>query len=474
MGTGRHNVSAFSFAQNPTCYKLKPMNIDPAIFKAYDIRGTFPDQINAEVAEQIGRAFAGYLSDKGAVGVGRDMRLDSDELAKALIKGLTMQGRDVVDLGLISTDMAAFASGFYDLAGAAMITASHNPGKYNGIKLCGNQAKPIAATSGEQKIEDAVLHAKFKEVDQVGSATEQPIDEDWVLHALSFVNASTWPEYGVGVDAANGMMGKIWPLVEHHVDQLRVTPLYFELNGNFPNHEPNPAIAANLADLVTTVNSHHLDLGIAFDGDGDRAFFVDESGEALSGSVTGAILAQHFLRQNPGATVLYDVRMSKIMPETITNLGGKAIRTPVGGGNIKQIMRDKNAVLGTEGAGHYYFRDNYYSDSGLITALLIMDIMATSSKKLSELAAPFRKYVSSGEISVNANDPQAVIDRVAKAYKDGEQDELDGLSVDMGEWWFNLRASNTEPLLRLNLEATSESEMTIRRDELLRLVRSTN
>jgi len=447
------------------------VNVDPSIFKAYDIRGTFPDQMNASTAELIGRAFADFLPDKGGVAVGRDMRLDSDELAKAFIKGVTQQGRDVFDIGLVSTDMAAFASGFYNLAGAAMITASHNPGKYNGIKLCGTQAQPIAIESGEQKIRDNVLKGKFKTARGTGTVTQNSIDVDWVRHALSFVNPLSWPHYKVGVDAANGMVGKIFPLVQEQVP-LVVTPLYFELDGNFPNHQPNPAITANIADLMSTVNSRHLDLGIAFDGDGDRAFFVDEAGTPLSGSETGAILTQRMLELNPGSTVLYDARMSKVMPETIEKFGGEGIRTKVGGGYIRPIARDKNAVIACEGAGHYYYRDNYYSDSGLITALLIMDIMATSGKSLSQLAAPFRKYESSGEISVQVPDPDATLERVAEAYKDGKQDRLDGLTVDMGDWWFNLRTSHTEPFIRLNLEATEHGQMGIKRDEVLRLIKS--
>lgn len=446
------------------------MQIDQSIFKAYDIRGTFPDQLNADVVHQIGRGLGDFLGP-GSVAVGRDMRQDSEELAQALIKGLIEQGRGVIDLGLASNDMAAFASGFYDLAGAAMITASHNPGQYNGIKLYGPQAQPIAADSGLGKIKQAAVAGSFAQTDQPGQTEQRSIDADWIGHCLNFVDYATWPPLQVAVDATNGMMGKLWPEVEKRLNQ-KVVPLFFELDGSFPNHQPNPAITSNLADLVATVNSHRLDLGIAFDGDGDRAFFVDETGAPLSGSVTAAILATDLLKRNPGSAVLYDVRMSRIVPEAIKQAGGKSLMTPVGGGYIRPLAKEHNAILACEGAGHYYFRDNYFSDSGLITALLMMDIMVRSGQKLSELAAPFNKYASSGEINLSVVDPKAAIDKVAATYKSGQQNHLDGLSVDMGDWWFNLRASNTEPLARLNLEAKSKPVMEQRRDEVLRLIKS--
>lgn len=447
------------------------MSVDPSIFKAYDIRGTFPDQINAEVAELIGRALADFLPGHKGIAVGRDMRVDSSELAGALIKGITAQGRDVTDIGLVSTDMAAFASGFYDLAGAAMITASHNPGQYNGLKLYGSQAQSIAATSGEDKIKQAVLEGKFKDADKPGTVTKLTMDGDWVHHALLFVDYEQWPRFTLAVDAANGMMGKIFPVLETKVP-MEVTSLYFELDGSFPNHQPNPAIVANLADLTTTVSSRRLQLGIAFDGDGDRAFFVDETGAPLSGSTTAAILIRDQLSRNPESTVLYDVRMSRIVPETIAAAGGKAIGTPVGGGYIRPLAREHNAILACEGAGHYYFRDNYYSDSGLITALLILDIMSRTRQKLSELAKPFNKYAASGELNFQIADPKATLTKVEQAYQSAIHDRIDGISIDQGDWWFNLRASNTEPLVRLNLEATSQPTMEQRRDEVSRLIKS--
>lgn len=446
------------------------MKVDPTIFKAYDIRGIFPAQINADVAGLIGRAFADFLPE-GRVAVGRDMRLDSEELAKAFINGLVQQGRQVIDIGLVTTDMAAFAAGFYDLAGAAMITASHNPGKYNGIKLTGPAGQPVADDSGEQTIRDAVIKGEFGAAANPGDVRVKSIYADWIVHALEFIDVLSWPKYQIGVDAANGMMGKVWPIMDQQIP-VETSPLFFELDGNFPNHEPNPAIMTNLADLVELVKSKQLDLGIAFDGDGDRAFFVDETGRPATGSETAAILAQRILELHPGATILYDVRESRVVPDLIEQMGGKAVRTPVGGGFIKPIMREKGAVLATEGAGHYYYQGNFCSDSGLITALLIIDIMTRSRKKLSELVMPLRKYASTGEISIEVQDPKATLERVAKIYHDGKDDRLDGLSVDMGDWWFNLRPSNTEPLIRLNLEANSQAIMEQHQGEVLKLIKT--
>lgn len=447
------------------------MTIDPTIFKAYDIRGIFPDQMNAHVAELVGRALGDFLPTQRAVAVGRDMRVDSEELTKAVIKGLVEQGRDVIDIGLVTTEMAAFASGFYNLAGAAMITASHNPGQYNGIKLCAHEAEPIGITTGLKSIQTAVLAAKFKPAARPGTVTKRSIDADWIKHCLTFVDASKWPRYKIAVDAGNGMAGKVFPQVEQQV-KVDVTKLFFELDGTFPNHPANPAVAANLADLVKAVKSGQLDLGIAFDGDGDRAFFVDETGAPLSASITAAILVQHFVKLHPGAAILYDLRMSKIVSETIRSCGGGPIRTPVGGGFIRPAIRAHQAVLACEGAGHYYFRDNYYSDSGLITALLIMDIMADKKQTLSQLAAPFRKYFDSGELSVDSIDQAAIFETVEAFFHGGIRDQLDGLTIDYGDWWFNLRSSNTEPLMRLNVEATTQAVMEQKRDEILKLIKT--
>jgi phosphomannomutase len=446
------------------------MNLDETVFKAYDIRGTYPDQINAPLAEAVGRALADFLPE-GVVVVGRDMRPESLELANALAQGLVTQGRQLIDIGLVTTDMLDFASGFFDAAGGAMITASHNPGQYNGIKFCGNQAASIGVETGLMKIRDLVKSGKFKTAERPGQIEEQSITEEWINHALSFVNAASWPPYQVAIDAGNGMAGQIIPTLQSKVP-IQVTPLFFELDGSFPNHPANPAIEANLADLVATMGTHRQDLGVAFDGDGDRAFFVDELGRSLSASITGAILAQYLLQKSPRSAVLYDLRMSKIMPETVEANGGKAIRTPVGGAHIKPALRKHDGVLAAEFAGHYYFRDNYYSDSGLIAALLMMEIMATTGQKLSQIAQPFMKYFDSGELNHQVSNVKQKIDQIAHAYQGGQQDRLDGLTVDYGDWWFCVRPSNTEPLLRLNVEATTKELMELKRDELFQLIKT--
>ncbi len=445
------------------------MTFDPAIFHAYDIRGTFPDHINAGVAEAVGRALADLLPMEGVVAVGRDMRLDSSELAAAAIRGLIAQGRDVVDLGLVTTDMVYYASGNDGFAGGLMVTASHNPGQYNGLKLCGREATPIGGQTGLAQIKAALTSGQFKKAKRVGTVRKLDLAAEWVDFCLYFGDASTWPAYNVAIDTGNGMVGAIMPAFERRVP-LAVTPLYFEPDGSFPNHVPNPAIAANLADLTATVNAHHLDFGIAFDGDGDRTFFVDEAGRPVSASAIGAVLARDLLAKNPGATVLYDVRMSRIVPETIEAASGKPIRTPVGGGFIRPAIREQKAVLALEGAGHYYYRDNRYSDSGLITAVMIIDALARSGQRFSELIAPFNKYFDSGEINHQVADPAAKLEAVASQFSDGKQDRMDGLTVGYPDWWFNLRPSNTEPLLRLNVEATSQALLDEKLKELEALI----
>ncbi len=445
------------------------MALDQSIFKAYDIRGTFPDQINTAVTKVIGRAVAGFLPTGKPVVVGRDMRNDSAELATALIKGLVAAGREVIDIGLVTTEMTAWAAGAMEVAGAAMITASHNPGQYNGIKLCGPGAQPIGINTGLKQIQQLVISNQFP-APQPGKVEAKSIDADWVKHCLSFADTSQWPVFKLAVDAGNGMAGKIWPQLEQQT-QLRAQPLFFELDGNFPNHQPNPMEPANLQDLIKAVKTGGLNLGIAFDGDGDRAFFVDEQGVALTGSVTACLLIERMLQEHPGEAILYDTRMSRVVRETIEKLGGKAVRTPVGGGFIRPAMRQENGLLACEGAGHYYFRDNYFSDSGLITALLMLDILAQSGKPLSQLVAPYRKYAESGEISVGTGQPDKVLEMVANVTTDGEQDRLDGLTVIYPDTSrFNLRASHTEPLMRLNVEANTQAAMEQLRDKVLNLI----
>lgn len=430
------------------------------IFKAYDVRGKVGSELTADVAEHIGKALADWLPEKGAVAVGHDMRPDSAELAGALIAGLQEQGRDVVNIGQVTSDMIYFAVGNLELAGGAMVTASHNPGEYNGIKLCREAAKPIGQETGLFEIRDAVSARDFQPAaEQAGSEQERDITEDWIAHALSFIDTTKLKELHIAVDAGNGMAGKIFPELEPYVP-WEVEEMYFELDGTFPNHEANPLKFETLADMIAKIKSEKLDGGIAFDGDGDRAFLVDETGTVLTGNVMNAMLAEYFLGLHPDSPILYDLRSSKIVPETIEAHGGKAVRTRVGHSFIKQVMREQNAPFGGEVSGHFYFRDNYYADSGLIAAVIGLYVAGLSGKKLSELRQKYTPYATLPETNFEVTSTADTLERLKKAFAPEQQDELDGLTVEFKNGsWFNVRGSNTEPVIRLNAEAKSQSEL---------------
>jgi phosphomannomutase len=368
----------------------------------------------------------------------------------------------VWDIGLVSSDMIYFAVGKFGLAGGAMVTASHNPGEYNGIKLCREGAGPIGIGTGLADIRDAVAADNFVPAMEQADIEEHDVREDWAAHVLSFVSEDKWPEYKVAIDAGNGMLGAIAPVVTPRTP-LQVTEMYYELDGSFPNHPANPIELANLADLQAKIREEKLDFGIAFDGDGDRAVLVDETGELISGTVMTALLAKHFLDKNPGSTILYNAICGRVVPETTEANGGKAIRTKVGHSYIKADMREHDAVFGGEHSSHYYFRDNWSADSGLLAAMIAVDVLAASGKKLSELTSEYRKYVSLEETNFEVDDKAAVIARMKHAFSDGEQDELDGLTVNYTDGWLNVRPSNTEPLLRLNAEAKTKERL----DELV-------
>ena len=426
------------------------MEFNESIFKAYDIRGKVPAELTPEVARAVGRALADFLPP-GEVALGRDMRPDSSELARALSAGLTGQGRVVVDLGQITSDMMYYAVGQYDFAGGAMVTASHNPGEYNGIKLTAKGVAPIGEDSGLSVIKQTITDDSYQPPSGDGTVRSLDILDGWVKHALTF--APNLTALKVGIDAGNGMGGIIVPELEK-LTNLQISGLYLELDGTFPNHPANPLVYENLKDLIELVKANQLDCGIAFDGDGDRAFMVDDNGEVVSGSVLGALLSEHFLKLSPGATILYNAITSKIVPETIAAAGGKAIRTRVGHSFIKADMRQHGAVFACEHSGHFYFQDNYNADSGVIAALCVLDIISQTGKKLSELCRPLRqKYLDSGEINFDVSDKDKTIALVSEHYSDGQTDNLDGTTISYPDWWFNLRPSNTEPLLRLNIEA---------------------
>lgn len=430
------------------------------IFKAYDVRGKVGTELTPDVTRNIGRAFADWLPNEGSVAVGRDMRPDSAELADALIKGLQEQGRDVINIGQVTSDMIYFATGHYNLAGGVVITASHNPGEYNGIKFCGEGAKAVGQESGLFEVRDIVLNQSFKSAaEQPGTVEERDITEDWIKHTLSFVEVDKLQPLKLAVDAGNGMAGKIFPELEPYVP-WEITEMYFELDGTFPNHEANPLKFETLNDLIKVIKEQRLDGGIAFDGDGDRALLVDETGTVVSGSVMSAMISEYFLKRFPGAPILYDVRSSHAVPEYIEANGGEAVRTRVGHSFMKQIMREKNAPFGGEASGHFYFRDNFYADSGLIAAVIALYIAGLTGKKLSELRQQYDPYVAIPETNFVVEDKEAAIARIRDAFQDSEQDTLDGVSIQVSEKsWFNVRPSNTEPVLRLNVEAPDKDSL---------------
>ncbi len=433
------------------------MDLD-AIFLAYDIRGKVPEQLNAKTAYLIGKALADFLPTKGAVAVGRDMRPDSGELTDNLVKGLLEQGRDVIDIGQVTSDMIYFAVGSLNLAGGAMITASHNPGAYNGIKLVRERAQGISIESGLRDIKSTIKSGQFKPTAQAGTLEQKQIIDAWINHVLGFVKDMQLKPLKIAVDAGNGMAGAIVPHLEGKVP-FKITPLYFELDGTFPNHEANPLKIETLKDLQAKVKELKLDAGVAFDGDGDRAVLVDEQGQPVPGSIMTALLAEYFLKREPGSTILYNLICSRIVPETIQQLGGTAVRTRVGHTFIKNDMRDNKALFAGEHSSHFYFRDNYNADSGLIAAMVGLGILSGSGQKLSQLVQKYKKYIASGEINFEVKDKGGMMKKIAQQFKDGQQDWLDGLTVQYSDWWFNVRPSNTEPLLRLNIEANTEDEV---------------
>jgi len=431
------------------------------IFKAYDVRGKVGTELTPEIVEKIGFVFGGWLSGNGAVAVGRDMRPDSAELANALINGVRKSGRDVIDIGQVTSDMIYFAVGNYGLAGGAMITASHNPGEYNGIKLCKEEARPIGVDTGLLDIKDGVFEVTSLESENFGACIEKDIVEDWITHVLGFIDTAKLKPLKVAVDAGNGMAGKIFPELEPYVP-FDVHEMYFELDGTFPNHIANPLEPKNLVDIKKAIVDNGCDVGIAFDGDGDRAVLLDEKGEALTGTVMTAILADYFLKKKPGSTVLYNAICGKAAVDAIKANGGRAVRTKVGHSYIKADMRKYNAVFAGEHSGHYYFKDNWCADSGMIAAIIGLYVLSVSNKPLSALAAPYRKaYQQIVETNFEVKDKDTVLVSIKNAFRAEKIDELDGVTVTLKDGWFNVRPSNTEPLLRLNAEAKTKQQLDV-------------
>ncbi len=440
-----------------------------AVFKAYDVRGLYPGQWDETLARLIGNSFALYLNADSIV-VGYDMRVTSPSLAQAFIEGATLAGVDVVNIGLASTDMLYFASGKLSMAGA-MITASHNPSEYNGLKMCRASAAPIGQDTGLNQIKAAAANGLIERAEESGTVTEQNLLDDFREHCLSFIDPKSLSNLKVVADTANGMGGLVVPHVFKSLDcELEV--IFEELDGTFPNHPADPIQPENLKDLQQRVVETGADIGLAFDGDADRVFLVDDLGQTLGGFLTVAMVAQSLLKKFPGESIVYNLICSKAVPETIEANGGKAIRTRVGHSYIKQVMADEKAIFGGEHSGHYYFRDNFKADSGLIAALVVLELLAKSGQKLSQLRKQFETYFQSGEINSKVDDVAQAMQRAVSQFDPSEVDDLDGFTVQGENWWFNVRPSNTEPLVRLNVEATTKELCDTKTREILDLIRN--
>ena len=451
------------------------MSINPAIFKAYDVRGLYPQEINEDAARLIGRGFVSYLGAK-RIAVSRDMRLSSPSIAAAFIEGATEQGADVVDYGMMGTDMMYFAVARDGHDGGVQITASHNPKEYNGIKMVRKEAFPLSGEAGIGDIRDMIASGKLPApAARRGTVTTQNVVEDYVKHVMSFIDPAKIKPFNVVLDAGNGMAGAVAPKLFANLP-CKVTTMCFEVDGTFPNHEANPLIEENRRDIVERVVRDKADIGIAWDGDADRVFFIDGSGEFIAGDFVTALLAEAFLLKHPGAKIVYDVRASYAVKDTAAKYGGTALMNRVGHAFFKQRMREEGAIFGGEVTGHYYFRDYFFADNGFIPALLILELMSIKGQTLRELMTELReKYFISGEINTKLSDMSLIpakLDALSAKYAAGRVYSLDGTSVEFPDWHFNVRASNTEPMLRLNLEATTPELMEQKRDEVLAFIRS--
>ncbi len=453
--------------------------MNPDIFKAYDIRGLYGPDIDTPLAEAIGRAFARVIAELEGkptaelrLGLGRDMRLGAPELAASYRAGMCAEGATVLDAGMVATEMLYFLVGSRELDGGLMCTASHNPKGYTGAKLVRRGVVPLSADAGVGEIR-AKLESGLGPAPGGGSAQDVSIYDEFHERMLALIDPGAVKPLRVVVDGGNGMAGPmVGPLLR--ALGLELIETFWTPDGNFPDHEPNPLVPENRQFIMRTVTEHGADLGIAWDGDADRCFFIDETGTFVDGDFLTALLADSILRKHPGATVLYDVRSSRAVPDTIRGAGGQAVVNRVGHAFFKARMRPTGAIFGGEVSGHYYFRDFYCADSGTIPALLIVELLSRTGARMSELLAPYRsQYFISGEINSDVADPDAKIEELSRRYADARQNRLDGIAVDYDDWHFNVRPSNTEPLLRLCLESlTSPQDMELRRDEVLRVIRS--
>jgi len=438
--------------------------MNPVIFKAYDIRGVYPDQLNEEDAWKIGCATARFLrsllrgyergqANTQSLCVGRDMRTHSEAITRALVEGMNSTGANVIDIGMVDTPQMYFAINHLGTCGGVQVTASHNPAKYNGFKISGLEAKPIGADTGLKDIEHialALLHTKGK---ATGTVTNRDLTSEYKHHVLKFLRPKT-KKMKIAVDASNGMAGKMVPLIFGDLP-IEIIKLNFEHKGKF-KHEPNPLVEKNLADVKAAVKKNKCDFGICFDGDADRLMMVDEKADTIGCDLMTALMVPYFLEKEPKSTVVYDLRSSRVVVEEIIKHGGTPRRERVGHAFMKKALRDSHSVFGGELSGHFYYRDNYYADSAVITLVHVMNIIGGTDVPISELISPLRRYYSSGEINFRVDDKQAKMDEFVRRYSDGQIDHLDGVTIGYKDWWFNCRPSNTEPLLRLNLETRSK------------------
>ncbi|MFT4036873.1 MAG: phosphomannomutase/phosphoglucomutase [Thermomicrobiales bacterium] len=445
-----------------------------SLFKAYDIRGIVPSELNPAVAYDIGRALVATLGADTVV-VGRDMRVSGPALCAALMDGIRDAGADVVDVGMVSTDGLSFAIGKYGYPAGVMVTASHNPAEYNGFKIARSEARALSLSDGLDLIRDRVVNNDLPPIvpaDARGSLQQRAILEDYAQHMLGMIDVSKLRPLRIAIDAGNGMGGTTTPYVFKDLP-IEVIPLYFEPDGTFPNHEANPIEPENTAALRKLVVDQGLDLGAAFDGDADRVFLVDEKGELVGGDILTEVVSSRMLDRYPGAAIVYNLICSRGVPELIEDKGGRAIRSRVGHSYIKEIMRAEDAVFGGEHSGHFYFRDNWYADSGMAALLFALEMISEENKTLSEVIAPLDHRVRSGEINSEVSDPAAIVAKIEEHYaaEGADIDHLDGITVGFPTWWFNVRSSNTQPLLRLNLEADDPDTLKQRTAEVLGMIR---
>ncbi|HTV92453.1 MAG TPA: phosphomannomutase/phosphoglucomutase [Verrucomicrobiae bacterium] len=446
------------------------MQLVPGLFKSYDVRGIYPSELNDDIAYRIGRAFVPLIGARRVV-VGRDMRPTGERLFTAFARGATESGADVTSIGMVSTDALYFAVGKYGFDGGVMITASHNPAQYNGMKFTRAQAEAISLETGLGEIRDAIVSGNLPPAAAIpGAITEQDILDEFAEHCLSFIDRARIKPFKVAIDAGNGMAGETVPHVFKHLP-CEVLPLYFELDGTFPNHPASPIEPENMVDLQALVRKSGADLGVAFDGDADRMFIVDEKGELVDGSTVTALVALNTLKKHPGAKILYNLICSRSVPELVKKAGGVPIRSQVGHSIIKAVMREQDVLFGGEHSGHFYFKDNWYADSGMIALMECLEVFSEAGKPVSEVIAPIDTRFRSGEINSTVKDIPAKLQDLQDRYRNAHIDHADGITIEYPNWWFNVRPSNTEPLLRLNVEGDTKELMEQHRDEVLDFIR---